>query len=114
MYAALLPHLAPEPKTAREKYVQRLAILDILYVWGNSPRGKDALKKSIAAEKSSDLIWNRLETPVHRYESFVKLITGKTAWRKPQKIKLEFLRLAAAFSYWLERNGPASKNAQGA
>ena len=106
MYAALLPHLAMEAQTSREKYVQRLAILDILYVWGNSPRGKEALGKSIAQAKSPETLWNALETPVHKYESFVKLITGKTAWRKPQKIKLEFLRLAAAFSYWLERNRP--------
>jgi hypothetical protein len=45
---------------------------------------------------------------VHKYEAFVRLITEKTAWRKPQRIKLEFLRLAAAFSYWLERNRPSS------
>jgi hypothetical protein len=50
MYAALLPILAKEAKSAREKYVQRLAILDVLYVWGNNPRGKEALKKSIATE----------------------------------------------------------------
>ena len=111
MYAALLPVLAGNAATSREKYAQRLAILDILYVWGNSPRGKDALKKAIAREESSEAIWARLETPVHRYETFVRLITAKTDWRKPQRIKLEFLRLAAAFSYWLERNRPASKNA---
>jgi hypothetical protein len=110
MYAALLPLLASDPRTAREKYIQRVAILDILYVWGNSPRGKEALKKSIVMENYSDVIWDRLDTPVHKYEAFVKLITNKTAWRKPQKIKLEFLRLAAAFSYWLERNRPASTN----
>jgi hypothetical protein len=107
MYAALLPHLAAEARTTRERYVQRLAILDILYVWGNSPRGKEALGKSIEMEENPKAIWDALETPVHKYEAFVKLITGKTAWRKPQKIKLEFLRLAAAFSYWLERNKPA-------
>jgi hypothetical protein len=108
LYAVLLPLLASEAGTPREKDAQRLAILDILYVWGNSPRGKEALKRSIAASESSEAIWDRLETPVHKYESFVKLITGKTAWRKPQRIKLEFLRLAAAFSYWLERNRPAA------
>ncbi len=108
MYEALLPLLATDAEGGREKYVQRLAILDVLYVWGNSARGKEALKKAIASSKRPEAIWDALETPVHKYESFVKLITGKTAWRKPQKIKLEFLRLAAAFSYWLERNRPAS------
>jgi hypothetical protein len=110
MYAALLPLLAADAGNSREKYVQRLAILDILYVWGNNPRGKEALKRSIAAADDPEAVWDRLETPVHKYEAFVKVITGKTAWRKPQKIKLEFLRLAAAFSYWLERNRPASKH----
>ena len=109
LYAALLPILAGNAATSREKYAKRLAILDILYVWGNSPRGKDALKKAIAREESSEAIWAELETPVHRYEAFVRLITAKTAWRKPQRIKLEFLRLAAAFSYWLERNRPDSR-----
>ncbi len=111
LYAALLPILGRgdatlEAETGRDKDAQKLAILDILYVWGNSPRGKDALKKAIERESSPETIWDKLETPVHKYESFVRLITGKTAWRKPQRIKLEFLRLAAAFSYWLERNRP--------
>ncbi len=106
LYAALLPALRERSATKRQKYLQRVAILDILYVWGNSPRGKEALRRAVFADPDSETLWERLETPVRRYESFVPLITDKTSWRKPQRIKLEFLRLAAAFSYWLERNGP--------
>jgi hypothetical protein len=111
LYADLLPLLGSEPRNDREKQRQRLAILDVLYVWGNSPRGKDALKNSIAAQDSPRAVWERLGTPVHKYEGFVRLITDKTAWRKRQRIKLEFLRLAAAFSYWLERNSPRAERA---
>jgi len=107
LYAALLPSLRGRPETKREKYLQRIAILDTLYIWGNSPRGKEALRRAIQAESEPKVVWDRLETPVRRYENFVTLITDKTSWRKPQRIKLEFLRLAAAFSYWLERNRPA-------
>jgi hypothetical protein len=107
LYAALLPILAGKAESDREKYLQRLAILDVLYVWGNSPRGKEALRKAVSKAESPQAVWARLGTPVHKYETFVKLIADKTIWRKPQRIKLEFLRLAAAFSYWLERNRPA-------
>jgi len=107
LYAALLPVLVGAAGSGREKYLQRLAILDVLYVWGNSPRGKEALRKAVSKTESPQAVWDRLGTPVHKYETFVKLITDKTLWRKPQRIKLEFLRLAAAFSYWLERNRPA-------
>jgi hypothetical protein len=104
MYASLLPALAASPDTKRGTYLQRMAILDVLYVWGDSPRGKEALRRAIDGEPGREAIWKRLDTPVRNYEVFVKLITGQTAWRKPQRIKLEFLRLAAAFSYWLEKN----------
>jgi hypothetical protein len=108
MYASLLPALATRPESKRERYLQRLAILDILYVWGDSPRGREALKKAIDAQAEREMIWEKMETPVRRYETYVKLITEKSAWRKPRRIKLEFLRLAAAFSYWLEKNrGPS-------
>jgi hypothetical protein len=106
LYAALLPALRERAATKRQKYLQRIAILDILYVWGNSPRGKEALRRAVMADPLPAALWERLETPVRRYENFVRLITDKTSWRKPQRIKLEFLRLAAAFSYWLERNKP--------
>jgi len=113
LYAALLPILAGKAESDREKYLQRLAILDVLYVWGNSPRGKEALRKAVSKAESPQTVWDRLGTPVHKYETFVKLITDKTVWRKPQRIKLEFLRLAAAFSYWLERNRPAPPRGRG-
>lgn len=106
LYAVLLPLLRERGGSKRQKYLQRIAILDILYVWGNSPRGKEALRRAVLADPASEELWDRLETPVRRYETFVRLITDKTSWRKPQRIKLEFLRLAAAFSYWLERNRP--------
>ncbi|HTX71688.1 MAG TPA: hypothetical protein VMC79_02595 [Rectinemataceae bacterium] len=107
LYGALLPLLRGRAESKRAKVEQRIAILDILYVWGNSPRGKEALRRSVLADPAPELLWKRLQTPVRRYESFERLITDKTSWRKPQRIKLEFLRLAAAFSYWLERNMPA-------
>jgi len=107
MYADLLPLLAEAQATKRGKYLQRLAVLDVLYVWGDSPRGREGLKKAIESGPERGAVWECLETPVRRYETYVKLISNKTTWRKPQRIKLEFLRLAAAFSYWLEKNEPA-------
>lgn len=106
MYAALLPLLAEEAGNKHERYRQRLAILDVLYVWGNSPRGQDALKREIEKDPRRKAIWASLDSLVRRYEVFVKLITSKTQWRRPQRVKLEFLRLAAAFSYWLEKSRP--------
>ena len=101
MFASLIPVLSSEEGSRDQR---RMAILDILYVWGNSPRGKDELRKAIVKNADPESIWKNLEDPVHRYETFVKFITTRTSWRKPQRIKLEFLRLAAAFSYWLEKN----------
>jgi len=104
MFASLLPLLSAKRDSRRDRDARHMAILDILYVWGNSPRGKDELRKAIDKNPEHGSIWTSLATPVHRYESFVKFITDRTSWRKPQRIKLEFLRLAAAFSYWLEKN----------
>jgi hypothetical protein len=108
MYEALLPRLSREPRTKRERYLQRIAILDVLYVWGDMARGKDELRRSIEraapGSEAREALWEKLEMPVRRYEDFVRLIVDKTQWRKPRRIKLEFLRLAAAFSYWLEKN----------
>lgn len=106
IYAELLPLLAAHPGGEDERRAQRLAVLDVLYVWGNAPRGKETLRKAIEESGAAEQVWPRLAAVAHKYESFVRLITDKTAWRKKQRIKLEFLRLAAAFSYWLERNGP--------
>ncbi len=106
MYEALLPVIAGHADSKSARYAQRLAILDTLYVWGNTPRGKEALRKAVDASPDRMAIWARLADPVRRYEKYVTLITKKTSWRKPGRIKLEFLRLSAAFSYWLERNSP--------
>jgi hypothetical protein len=85
----------------------------VLYVWGETPRGKEGLKRAVDGSPERQAIWECLETPVRRYEIYVKLIASKTGWRKPQRIKLEFLRLAAAFSFWLEKNGPAAEGREG-